>query len=119
MLCRFVARYRVWLCPVCGVALPRREGEPPPRLVCAGVLRPRPAPRRRSVPPPAERILAHHAALPRPPCDRAEVRRRLAVCKTNACGHFLPTGVCDDRGGPCTRFHRWLERVLSGSCPHW
>jgi hypothetical protein len=113
MQCSFEQRGNFWLCPQCGIVVPR-TGTKPPRATCLGQWRTRRRSHRRQ-PTRRERLLARYDAdqLTDPP--RAEIERRLAVCET--CEDYEGYG-CITLGSECMRPVNWQDRVLLGSCKH-
>ena len=47
-----------------------------------------------------------------------EIARRVVICHRNACGKFNGR-LCTDRGGICTHWARWIERLAVGVCAEW
>jgi hypothetical protein len=109
MQCAFEQRGNFWLCPQCGIVVPRR-GEKPPCSTCAGQWRKRKAPKPPQ-PTRREQLLHRNAIVNDPP--RAELERRLDICE--ACELYADY-ECVRGGSPCRREDRWQERVLLGSC---
>ncbi len=65
----------------------------------------------------AERLNAERLD-PELPAMMPEIVRRAVICHTNRCDKFNDQ-TCTDRGGACTHWVRWMERLSFGQCEQW
>jgi len=111
MQCLFEQRGEFWLCPTCGMVVPRR-GDKPPKANCARQWR-RKRREKRKINPRRETTLARSDAAD---IDREQTEARLAVCEQ--CDLYADY-QCVRTASICKRPERWVERVLFGRCERW
>lgn len=111
MQCPLEQRGNYWLCPRCGLLVPR-HGDKPPRSTCSGQWRQRRPPPRRQLTR-REAVLARYDAQQLTDPPKTELDRRLAVCES--CPLYAGY-ACITLGSACRRPERWWERVLLASC---
>ena len=122
-----------WSCSDCEWTYPLQAEEPPKRNCPVAMQRAGSIPHdllRKESPLPtlaeliervrrdiAERLNAERLD-PELPAMMPEIVRRAAICHTNRCDKFNDQ-TCTDRGGACTHWVRWMERLSFGQCEQW
>ncbi len=129
MICNLIRQPdKTWKCNRCdwvyrGLAKTKHYCKASPKKMTPPLLRPElPLPTlaelvervRRDI---AERLNAERLD-PELPAMMPEIVRRAAICHTNRCGKFNDQ-ICTDRGGACTHWVRWMERLSFGQCGEW